>query len=365
VCVMSHGTQPPSGRILSLLTTLSNPSDHDTHAAALSARDAALSSSSESYGLVCLDLARVLASPSPYVLPKEELDQWITHSGGMNAVQLYCSSEQGWSQLREMAGLLLKNALVNPPWDMTGPQAQALASQPHLRKRMRLPPPSSDEIKQILLHTMTDCNTHVRKVSSTIIAACTVQRPIFKTSLHRRVSDNDITVIQHPPLPLQEWTDLPHFLAFCLENGVRLYGESIYSSMNGDVAAQQEKEKIQYALQGALQTLSKMLEDDPVKVEQDLGVLSFQKIVAAFISILQSPRVLEKHSITQLGDLSQVVKNIERVKIYALECCIFLVGTMPSNLVALMDQFLGVLSLLSSDPLADVRKLVCRAIVSL
>ena len=358
---MSYGppSVPPSGSILALLSTLSNPSDHDAHAAALSTRDAALSSSPEMYGSVCLDLARVLSAPSPHVIPRSELELWNAHTGGNNAIQFYCSSEQGWSQLREMAGLLLKNALIHPPWDMVTHDAQALASQPHLRKRMRLPLTSSHEIKQILTRGIIDPNSHVRKVSSTIIAACSVERAV--ASNNRRSAQEGTS---HPPLPLSEWDELPPLLSFCLDNGVRLYGESMYATIQADASTRQEHENVQHALLGALQTLSKMLEDAPVKVEHGCGVLSFPKIVAAFILLLQSPRVLEKHNPLQ-ENLTQALNDIERVKIYALECCIFLVATMPSTLVLMIEQFLGVLSLLSSDPAAEVRKLVCRSIVSL
>jgi len=236
---------------------------------------------------------------------------------------------------------------------------QALISQPHLRRRMNLPLGSSHEIKQILIQGMIDSNPHIRKVSSTIIAACTVQR--HKSCLRKNLQDDPV----NPPLPLRDWTELPSFLVQCLENGVRLYGESIYSTLNADSTVRQGHDNVQYSLLGALQTLSKMLEDEAAVVEQDSGPLSFPKIVSAFVLILQSPRILEKHNPLQQQNLTLALVDIERVKIFALQCCVFLLDIMPSTLIVMIEPFLGVLSALSSDPSADVRKLVCRSIVAL
>ena len=123
---------PPNGAVLALLAALSNhsvsPNQQNTHQLALKARDDALSSSPEGYGDLCSNFCRVLACSSPELIPEAELKKF--HDSDTDFFNKCCGwmgsggsaqpnpKEQGmvlWNTLRQMAGLLLKNALVSPP----------------------------------------------------------------------------------------------------------------------------------------------------------------------------------------------------------------------------------------------------------
>jgi len=210
----------------------------------------------------------------------------------------------GWSQLREMAGLLLKNALVAPPPNMS------------------LPDETFDEILTILLHGIADESQNVRKVTSSIIASGTVGAMEGKEAL-----------------PLHRWG----------ENGLTPY---LVKGLEDAIAVIEAKhtapeDSIEYALLGSLQTLSKLFEDSPERFEKGSGP-AFQRIVPALVKMLEL-----------CGD--------ERVKRDSLTCLVNLIRMMPSSLVAVMNDFFATLSKLGGDPnsSSEVRKLVCRGIVTL
>ena len=132
---------PPNGAVLALLAALSfshnNSSNPNAHQLALKARDDALSSSPTAYGDLCVQFVRVLSCPSPELIPEIELK--VLHDSDIDCFRKCCGwmqqidnensattadelialkKRQGmimWNTLRQMAGLLLKNALVSPP----------------------------------------------------------------------------------------------------------------------------------------------------------------------------------------------------------------------------------------------------------
>ena len=224
----------------------------------------------------------------------------------------------GWSQLREMSGLLLKNALVKPP---------IYASNSN-HARMRLLPDASHEIKGILCQCIVDSNAGVRRVSSSIIASCTVGREAEGME----------------PLPLSEWGEriLSPFLIHCLDSAIRIMEQDNGHGANGAAIMTDD---IKYALMGSLQTLTKVLEDDATKFERGSGA-AFNRIVPCLIKLLK-------------------ICGEERVKMDCLKCCVHMILVMPGSLIACMNDFLGVLSSLAGDSSMEVRKLVCRAIVTL
>lgn len=225
----------------------------------------------------------------------------------------------GWSQLREMAGLLLKNALMKPP-------IHASSSG-----KMRLLPDAAEEIKNVLCGTLKDSNAGVRRVGSSIISSCCVG-----SSSHGSVADG------MEALPLQEnkWGEgiLTPFLVHCLE-------AAIGTIQSQGAAITPIPDVIQFALLGSLQTLVKLMEDDAEKFERGSGA-AFNKIVPSLLRLLQ-------------------ICGETRVKVDCLKCCVNMIRVMPGSLVAQMNDFLGVLSSLAGDRSVEVRKYVCRSIVTL
>lgn len=302
---------PPTSEILTLLSSLSNPTNHDLHTKALQIQAQTLSASPITYSQTCVQFARTLATASPEQIPALEIQKWSEYD--LQSVQsLQSNPIGGWSQMRQMAGLLLKNALLNPPIDQ------------NTKTRMRLLNDASMEIKQVLCQGIVDSDIGVRRVSSGLIARCTVAH----------VADGmDALALEE-----NKWGEfiLGPFLINCLESAI--------SIMEGKTSTEIES-KIQFALFGALQTLANCLEDNPEKFERGIGA-AFNKIVPALLKLLQLCRD-------------------EKVKVNSLKCCVHLVQVMPGSLIAQMHDFLGVLSMLATDESSEVRKLVCRSIVSM
>ena len=99
--------------------------------------------------------------------------------------------------MRQMAGYLLKNALIQPPLNK------------NTNTKMRLLPDASHELKVILCQSIVDEKDFVRKVASSIIASCTVGM---------RVMDG------MEPMPLSEWGSiLTPFLVNCLESAISIF----------------------------------------------------------------------------------------------------------------------------------------------
>mmetsp|Transcript_12774 Transcript_12774/g.14414 ORF Transcript_12774/g.14414 Transcript_12774/m.14414 type:complete len:1015 (+) Transcript_12774:323-3367(+) len=306
---------PPTGDVLALITSLSNPVNHEVHTHALKVRDSTLEASPHSYGSTCLQFGRVLACPSPDLISQNDIQTWSNSDGGVSVMQLRHDPVGGWSQLRQMAGLLLKNALTQPPMNKD------------TKSRMRLLPDAAQELKCILCQSIVDENDAVRRASSSIISSCTV-------------GTGFATMDGMEALPLYEWgeTILAPFLVNCLESAI--------SIMEGSTASSATMEdKIKHALLGSLMTLTKLLEDDAAKFERGSGA-AFNKIVPCLLKLLK-------------------LCGEQRIKTDALKCCVNMIEVMPGSLVAQMSDFLGVLSALGNDPSSQVRQLVCRAIVNL
>mmetsp|Transcript_17129 Transcript_17129/g.32404 ORF Transcript_17129/g.32404 Transcript_17129/m.32404 type:complete len:1038 (+) Transcript_17129:63-3176(+) len=312
---------PPSGQILSLITSLSNHQNHAQHQQALAFQSSTLSSSPLSYSNTCVQYARVLAFPHVESIPHDSIQIWKESDGGVSLMALNKDPIAGWNQLREMAGLLLKNALLKAPIDE------------NTKMKMKLLPDASTEIKGILCKCIVDANHGIRRVGASIVSSCSLGQGGIADGME--------------PLPLGEhrWGEgiLMPFLVNCLESAIGMmtmveHGEN----GKGPVAM---PEKIQYALLGSLQTLDMMLEDDAGKLERTTGP-AFQKIVPCLLKLL---RICGEH----------------RVKVDSLKCCVNLIRVMPGSLIAQMNELLGVLSMLAGDEMGEVRKYVCVAIVTL
>jgi len=217
-------------------------------------------------------------------------------------------------QLRQMAGLLLKNALCKPPLNKD------------TKTKMRLLPNASQELKVMLCQSIVDESDAVRRVSSSIIASCTVGMSVMDGM---------------EALPLVEWGSiLTPFLVNCLESAIGIM-EGTSTAAKGTSM----ENKVKNALLGSLMTLSKVLEDDAAKFERFSGP-AFNKIVPSLLKLL-----------TICGE--------ERVRVDSLKCCVHMIDLMPGSLIAQMNDFLGVLSILGNDGSSQIRQLVCRAIVNI
>lgn len=345
---------PPNGSVLTLLAALSNHSptpsstfgNHDNannannndgppvpkgsnHQLALAARDEALSSSPDGYGNLCVNFCRVLACPSPRLLPEAELRRFRDGDPCAFAeccgwvIDDECPSEsakahgtRAWNNIRQMAGLLLKNALVSPPLPKDTP-LDALGRVLHApsfggRGRMELPPHYATEIKLGLLICITDAEAGIRGTASTCIARCCTAAVHLEKSMKA--------------FCIKNWAELIPFILQCITSSSTTTNEC--------------------ASIGALNTLRKLLEDIPNRLVSESPTVSFNELVPSLLHILSLPG-----SPTHRKE--------------ALMCLNSFILPMPGSLVAHMDAYLGCLSTLTSDPDSDVRKLVCRSIVTL
>lgn len=337
---------PPNGAVLALLAALSNHSpgaDPNAHQLALKARDDALSSSPEGYGDLCSNFCRVLACPSPESVPEVELkklhdsdldmftrccgwmmDRQNTNGGGgenNNGGDAEARRRQGmtaWNTLRQMAGLLLKNALVSPPL-LRGTPLDALGRVlPGHASRMELPQHHASEIKHGLLTCIADENPAVRGAASTAVARCCASAVHLERSM--------------AAFAVKNWGELIPFILQCISAG-------------NDAAPESNGAAAESAAMGALVTLRKLLEDIPNRLVKEAPSTSFHDLVPALLR--------------GLGSRSESHRR------ESLACLNVLVFPMPGSLVANMGEYLGGLSALATDPSPDVRRLVCQGIVSL
>jgi transportin-1 len=309
---------PPSASTLLLLATLSNPAvtPHAQHTEALVARDRALAASPASYGQLCVDFARTLAMVNPATLPESEQSKLaLANSPALEALQV---DPNGWVALRQMAGLLLKNALVAPPPANPDPNTPRDGLGRPAGGYMQLSPECAAEIKHMLLQCLAEGNANIRRVASTTISAASMSS---ESQRFRVVS-----------LPLASWPQLLPFLLQCIEAGL-----SAALGPDGDAAAAA-------ALDGALLTLRKMLEDAPRELEEKSGP-AFGSLIPLLLKTFRSPD--------------------EKAKKEGLRCLNNLIETFPAGLVVHMNDYLGGLSAMAADASWEVRRLVCQAIVTM
>ena len=254
---------------------------------------------------------------------------WIqNHNGGSgNALQ----RNQGmmmWNTLRQMAGLLLKNALVSPP-PPSSLNNNSTAAQPMQSRRMKLSPEAATEIKHGLLRCLTDAQSPIRGVASTAIARCCTAAVYLEKSMGIFFS-------------VGNWVELVPFILHCVQVGnttQQTNGNNNNNNNNNTDSIEQ------CAGIGALLTLRKLLEDIPNRLAAEAPSTSFHELVPALLTCLQSP--------------------IQPRRKEALACLNTFIFPMPGSLIANMDRYLGGLSALASDESAEIRQLVCQGIVSL
>ena len=238
-----------------------------------------------------------------------------------------------WNTLRQMAGLLLKNALVVPPMPANTPLDALGRILPGHASRMELPPHHAQEIKHGLLTCISDPNSQVRSSASTAIARCCTAAVHLEKTLA-------------PYFAIKHWGELIPFILQCIVAGNNAAHVSAATVTTTTPEANEAASLLaENAAMGALVTLRKLLEDIPNRLVKESPSNSFHELVPALLTSLGSTNDLRRKE--------------------ALSCLNSFIFPMPGSLVAHMNDYLGGLSALATDSNADVRRLVCQGIVSL
>jgi transportin-1 len=216
---MSGLPPPPNGQVLSLVSALSQTENHDLHVQAIRHRDEALSSSPESYGNLCLQLAFLMVGsdhPETLIQRIEPSQMELWRQTDMTTALRLQSDPNLWIPFGQMAGLVLKNALLRPPIQSTG-------------RPLSLEAGIANHVKETLLYGLSLNHAELRNVISSIIATSSVSPDGIQPYLH-----------------IGQWPQLmPALLHHLQPNN---------SSNNSN------------ALQGSLSAIRKMMEDGPTEI---------------------------------------------------------------------------------------------------
>jgi hypothetical protein len=209
----------PEAQVLSLVAALSSAENHALHLEAIKARDEALSSSPETYGNLCTQLSYLMAgsdSPADMVqrMDPAQVEAWRQRDP-TTAMRLQQDDKQ-WTVFGQMAGLILKQALLRPP---TLPDGRPLY----------LISPAAEHVKEVLLFSLGCNHSELRAVVSSVIATSAVS--------------NDSV---QPALYIKAW---PELLPTLLHN--------LQQCRNPAVA------------EGSLSTVRKIMEDGPRELSQE------------------------------------------------------------------------------------------------
>ena len=210
-----HRPPPPTGQVLSLISALSNTQNHELHVQAIRARDQALSASLDSYSNLCVQLALVLVGcdePQSLLskISPHELQLW--EQTDRTSILRLQQDASLWIPFGQMAGLILKNALLRPP---AGPEGRIFSVQT----------PMVQTLQETLLFSLSCKHAELRKVGSSIIATSAVSTDSLQPALHVRT-----------------WT---HLLPTLIDN------------------LQQHSNRPAALVEGSLMTIRKMMEDGP------------------------------------------------------------------------------------------------------
>jgi transportin-1 len=212
---------PPSAQALHLVSALSNPEPADVHVNALKARDEALSSSPETYGSLASQLACCLvgcdqASDMLARIAVHELEAWRVQDGA--SVSRLQQNPALWIPFGQMAGLILKNALLRPP-----------ASAANDGRPMTLQGQAADQTRDALLFALGCQHAALRAVASTVIATSSVSTNFVQPALH-----------------VTQWKTLV---------------PALVRNLQGQGSP--------HAIEGSLATVQKMMEDGPSQLDQE------------------------------------------------------------------------------------------------
>ena len=236
---------------------------------AIAARDQALSTDPTSYSHLCLQLAVVMVlagSSSSSVagssnngnpphqqsmvfgkMDPSELEQWRQQDAA-TVLQLERDPTL-WIPLGQMAGLILKNALLRPP---------ILENQPP--RPMTLSPEAAQPMKQTLLLALCSRHDALRAVASTVVATVAVSMDALQ-----------------PHLDISQWPDLVPTLV----NRVAV----VLQHQQGDTTARPSSILGGPEVEGSLRTVTKIMEDGPDR----LSPQELDQICPVLIQLLSLP----------------------------------------------------------------------------
>lgn len=238
---MTYLPPPPSGHVLSLVSALSNTANHDLHVQAIRARDEALSSSSESYSNLCVQLCYLMVGsdqPDQVLqrIDQASLEHW--RRADMQSALRFQQDTSLWIPFGQMAGLVLKNALLHPPILQDGRALSVTATQ-------------ADDLKATLLGCLGCNHGELRAVASSVIASCSV-------------SVNGI----QPALHISAWPQLVPTLIQNLQQQQQ----------------QHQGQSVPPIVEGSLTTVRKMMEDGPSEMDRK----QLDALVPLLLSFLSS-----------------------------------------------------------------------------
>lgn len=230
---------PPNGQVLSLISALSQTSNHDLHVQAIQARDEALNSSPLSYGNICLQLSLVMVgSDQPdqllHRIEPSQIEIW-RQTDIATASQIE-SNPSLWIPFGQMAGLILKDALLRPPIQKSTNQSLCLNGE------------IAERVKEMLLYGLSLVHNPLRNVISSVIAGCSLSSDSVQPQLH-----------------ISQWPALMPTLLTNLDPN--------------------NPNATQHGLQGSLSTVMKMMEDEPEKIP----TASLDIMIPLLLNLLQSP----------------------------------------------------------------------------
>ena len=322
---------PVQGHVLSLISALStNTQNHELHLQAIRARDQALSASIPSYANLCEQLALVLvgSDSGPAFLASSidatQLQAWQqTDAASCSRLQ---QDPTLWIPFGQMAGLILKNALLRPPVDANQYTPYHIPlEQAH------------QTLKPLLLQALSCQHVELRAVASTIVATVAVSPDAVQPALH-----------------LRAW---PELIPTLIRNLTTARENDLGGGDGGGV------------VQGCLETIRKIMEDGP----DELSSSHLDALIPVLIQYLSPATAATTNN-----------EHLEKCIVLALQSLVACIanGLFPNALVVQFNEYLQALSALVSSTtttnnnshstpsnrmvmMMKIRQWVCRSIVTL
>lgn len=225
----------PNAQVLHLVAALSSPENHALHMEAIKARDQALSASPESYGNLATQLSYLLVGSDRPVdmlqrMDPSQLEAW--RQSDPTTIMRLQQDQTMWVDFGQMAGLILKHALLRPPLLPDG-------------RPLYLISPAAEHVKEVLLFALACEHSELRAVASSVIATSAVSPDAVQ-----------------PALYIRAW---PELLQNLLHN--------------------MQQCRNPYVAEGSLSTIRKIMEDGPSELSQE----QLDTLIPILVKFLSAP----------------------------------------------------------------------------